>query len=97
MFLPYINYTQPMSLCVLGVNESPDVLPDGTEYIGLGQRSMATFPFYAVYDRVANKVAMELGNATDLGGKHETGFQLTIASIIVIGLLVLLGYLIYLR
>ena len=97
MFLPYINYTQPMSLCILGLDESPTTLPDGTEYIGLGQRALATFPFYAVFDRETNRVAMELGNAQDLGGEKEMGLQLAASAIIVIGLLVLLGYLIYLR
>ena len=74
MFLPYINYTQPMSLCLLSIQESPDVLEDGNEYISLGQRALDTFPFYAVYDREKNTVAMELGNASLLGGKHEKGF-----------------------
>lgn len=97
MFLPYINYTQPMSLCVLGLQESPGTLMDGTEYIGLGQRALATFPFYAVFDRVENRVAMELGNASDMNGAHEMGLQLASSAIIVLGLLILLGYLIYLR
>lgn len=74
MFLPYINYTQPESLCILGLQESPTKLADGMEYIGLGQRAMATFPFYAVYDREANTVAMELGSAIDSKNKHEMGF-----------------------
>ena len=97
MYLPYLNYTQPMSLCVLGLEESTNTLPDGTEYVGLGQRAMATFPFYAVFDRETNRVAMELGNAQDLGGEKEMGLQLAASAVIVIGLLVLLGYLIYLR
>ena len=58
---------------------------------------MATFPFYAVFDRETNRVAMELGNAQDLGGEKEMGLQLAASAVIVIGLLVLLGYLIYLR
>ena len=86
-----------MSLCVLGLQKSPDTLADGIEYISLGQRSLATFPFYAVYDRAANQVAMELGAAIDSKSKHEMSWQLTISAIIVLGLLCILAYLIYLR
>lgn len=74
MFLPYINYTQPMSLCILSIEESPDRLLSGNEYISLGQRALATFPFYAIFDRVQNSIQMEIGNASDLGGTHEKGF-----------------------
>ena len=63
MFLPYLNYTQPMSLCLLTIQKSPDRLLDGNEYISLGQRAMATFPFYAIFDRENNTITMELGNA----------------------------------
>ena len=65
MFLPYLNYTQPMSLCLLSIQKSPDRLLDGNEYISLGQRAMATFPFYAIFDRENNTITMELGNAQE--------------------------------
>ena len=51
MFLPYINYTVPMSLCILGVESAPiQKLPNGNQYASLGQRALAQFPFYAVFD-----------------------------------------------
>ena len=74
MFLPYINYTQPETLCILGLMESKRKLHIGSYIIALGQRSMAKFPFYAVYDRVNNRVTVELGAAIDSKSKHEMGF-----------------------
>ena len=58
-----------MSLCILGIDAAPDNgLPEDLEYVSLGQRALASFPFYAVYDRQANTAILELGNATELGG-----------------------------
>ena len=37
MFLPYLNYTVPMSLCILGIEETPDTI-NNIEYVSLGQR-----------------------------------------------------------
>lgn len=68
MYLPYLNYTQPMSLCVLGIDKTikPKVGGLGvedSEYVALGQRALATFPFFAVYDRESGSAYCELGNA----------------------------------
>ena len=58
---------------------------------------MATFPVYAVFDRNANTVQLELGNASSIGGKGTLGVQIAISVAIVIILFVMLVYLIYLR
>ena len=51
MLLPYLNYTVPMSLCILGLDEAPArTLADGDQYASLGQRALSSMPFYAVYD-----------------------------------------------
>ena len=63
MFLPYINYTQPMTLCVLGLSETAHELLDGENYVGLGQRALAKFSFYTIFDREANTATMKLGGA----------------------------------
>ena len=98
MFLPYLNYTVPMSLCVLGIDQAPsDGLPNNLQYVSLGQRAMATFPVYAVFDRDANTAVIELGNASSIGGKGTLGVQIAISVAIVIVLFVMLVYLIYLR
>ena len=52
MFLPYINYEVPISLCILGLDISVPGA-DNIDYVSLGQRSLAEFPFYAVYNRGA--------------------------------------------
>ena len=37
MNLPYLNYTQPMSLCILGVDKVKTLL-HGAQYLSFGQR-----------------------------------------------------------
>ena len=98
MFLPYINYTVPMSLCILGVESVPtNKLIDGNQYASLGQRAMAEFPFYAVYDMDTLSVDISLGNSTKNDGKGALGIQIAISIAIVIVLFIMLVYLIYLR
>ncbi len=101
MFLPYINYDVPVSLCVLGLDENTEVLPldsaDGVDFVSLGQRSLAEFPFYAVYDRTEGSVTIELGATTSTDGKGTLGVQIAISIIIVIILFAMLVYLIFLR
>ena len=65
MYLPYLNYTVPMSLCILGL-EAADTnrVPSGQEFVSLGQRAISGFPFYAIYDRATGNVQLELGGAT---------------------------------
>ena len=58
---------------------------------------MATFPFYAVYNRADNTAILELGNATQMGGETTFGIHLTLAIVIVIGMFIMLIYLIWLR
>ena len=51
LFLPYLNYTVPTSLCILGLESAPtQKLANGYEYVSLGQRALDEFPFYAVFD-----------------------------------------------
>lgn len=98
MYLPYLNYTVPMSLCILGLEAAKDNrVPSGKEYVSLGQRAMATFPFFAIYDRATNTVTLELGNAVHMGGSGTFGMQIAISICIVILLFIMLVYLIVLR
>jgi hypothetical protein len=97
MFSPYLNYTQPMSLCVLGVKATPNAMSDGTEYVSLGQRAMAFLPFYTVYDREKKSAAVELGNATYLEDPEKKGTAVAVAIVICAILAVVFVYLCYLR
>lgn len=97
MFLPYLNYTQPMSLCVLGVQPTEMTSLKGTEYVALGQRQLATFPFYTVFDRETNTAMIELGGAVARGMDGSNGTAKVIAIGIVVVLAVMLVYLIALR
>lgn len=67
MFLPYLNYTQPMSLCILGLEPTTHTTIATTNYVGLGQRALAKFPFYTVFNRKDNTSIIELGNAVEMG------------------------------
>jgi len=96
MFLPYLNYTQPMSLCILGLDYSPYDI-DGIEFISLGQRALAKFPFYSIFDRAANTATVELGGAVIMKAYESKGWAILVTSAVCIGLLVLLVYLISLR
>ena len=58
---------------------------------------MATFPFYAVYNRQENTATLELGNVTQIGGPSEYGLHMTLAIVIVVGIFIMLIYLIVLR
>ena len=85
MFLPYINYTVPLSLCILGVDKVPSqTLPNGDQYASLGQRALSSFPFYAVYDDATGSVELALGNSTNNEGKGALGVQIAISVAIVI-------------
>lgn len=98
MFLPYLNYTVPMSLCILGIDEAnPALNTDGTQYASLGQRALANFPFYAVYDMEKLSVELAVGGSTTNDGNGTLGVQIAISIAIVVVLFVMLVYLIYLR
>jgi len=58
---------------------------------------MATFPFFVIFDRLNNSAALELGNATQLGGKGALGVQIAVSITIVLVLFIMLVYLIVLR
>ena len=98
MFLPYLNYTQPMSLCILGLQDTTETKLDGENYIGLGQRALAKFSFYTVFDREANTATMKLGGAVAQGNSGSGSFApVVVALAIVAALLILIVYLIVLR
>ena len=97
MYLPYLNYTQPMSLCVLGVQETAADTLAGIEYISLGQRALATFPFYSVYDRETNTAEIELGGAVALGTSGKNGPAAVVAIAVCAIIVIMLIYLIALR
>jgi hypothetical protein len=69
----------------------------GIEYVSLGQRSLATFPFYTIYDREANTAQIELGGAVAMGKAGTNGTAAVVAIGIVVIIVVLLIYLIALR
>ena len=58
---------------------------------------MATFPFYAVYDRASNTAMIELGGAVALGNADKNGPAAVVAIAIVAIICVMLIYLIALR
>ena len=97
MFAPYINYTQPMSLCVLAVQEGHHKLPDGFEYVALGQRVMNFLPFYTVYDRETGTAVVELGGATYLEDPEKVGTAVAVTIAMVGFFAVMFVYLCYLR
>ena len=97
MFLPYLNYTQPMSLCVLGLGETMHTKLDGVNYVSLGQRALAQLPFFAVYDRASNTARLELGGAVEQYNNGVKFGPVVVAIAIVVALLVMIVYLIVLR
>ena len=98
MFLPYLNYTQPMSLCILGLeNQWDDARNSDLELITLGQRALAFNPFYAVYDRENETVQVELGGAVLRTQEAANGYPKSIAIAIVVFLVIMIIYLIQLR
>lgn len=98
MFLPYFNYTQPMSLCILGLQETTHSEMANRKYVSLGQRALAHLPFYAIFDRSTNTATIELGGAVENGENCQNDFYPVVVAISLIGsLLVLICYLIYLR
>ena len=97
MYLPYLNYTQPMSLCVLGVGKTTTNTLAGVEYVSLGQRQLATYPFYTVFDRETNTAMIELGGAVPLGKGDQNGVAAVVAIGVVVIIVVMLIYLIALR
>ena len=87
-----------MSLCVLGLQDTTLTKLDGENYIGLGQRALAKFSFYTVFDREANTATMKLGGAVAQSGSGSgTLAPVVVACAIVVALLILLVYLIALR
>lgn len=99
MFLPYIDYDIPISLCILGLDKTPSEKLIGTdlEYVSLGQRALAKFPFYVVYDRATGSATFEMGNVTQTDDENQMGIQIAISCSIVIILFAMLVYLIFLR
>ena len=63
MFLPYVNYTVPMELCVYGIDQSTVPGQTNPKLVSFGQRAMALFPYYAVFDRAANTVQLSIGGS----------------------------------
>ena len=97
MFLPYLNYTQPMSLCVLGLGETLHAQLSGVNYVNLGQRALAQFPFFAIYDRATNTAKLELGGAVEQYNNGVAFSAVVVALAIVVVLLIMIVYLIVLR
>ena len=96
MFLPYLNYTQPMSLCVLGIDNNLWE-EKGIQYGSLGQRAMASFPFYAIFDRETGSAKVELAGASHMGGPDKMGAAIAISIAVLALMLALVIYLIVLR
>lgn len=96
MNLPYLNYTQPMSLCILGIDKVKQGI-DGAEYLSFGQRQLSMFPYFAYYDRELETGTFELGGAVNKGGSGPQGLAVGISIAICAIIIVLLLYLIMLR
>ena len=95
MFLPYLNYTVPTSLCVLGLDPVETTAYE-SDYVALGQRSLAEFPFYAHYDRAAGSATIQIGNASEEGGT-TLGVQFLYSFAVMVVVYAMLVYLIFLR
>jgi len=96
MHLPYLNYTQPMSLCVLGVEKVTKPI-NGAQYLSFGQRQLSQFPYFAIYDRELETGMFELGGATPKNNAGPQGVAVGISIAVVAIMIVLLLYLIMLR
>lgn len=96
MNLPYLNYTQPMSLCVLGIDVVKEPL-HGLQYLSFGQRQLSKFPYFAIYDRATDTGLFELGGATNKNNAGPMGLEIGIAIGVCVIMIVLLLYLIMLR
>ncbi len=72
-------------------------MPDGVEFVSLGQRALAAFPFYIVYDRENKSASVELGGATYLSDPEKRGTAVACAIAICAILGVTFVYLCYLR
>ena len=74
LFLPYLNYTVPLSLCVLGIDTAnPTTLDGKNAYASLGQRALSDLPFYAVFDFTSKTVEVALGGSEENDGKGALG------------------------
>ena len=63
----------------------------------LGQRALATFPYYAVFDRANTSAYIQIGSQTATGSSDAQVFQIIVIVALVIFLFAMLIYLIYLR
>ena len=95
MFLPYLNYTVPTSLCVLGLDPVETTAFD-SDYVALGQRALDEFPFYAIYDRTTGSASIQIGNASEEGGTTFS-LQFFYSFAVVAVIYAMLVYLILLR
>ena len=91
-----------MSLCLLGVerqwSESKTLLGlEDLQLVSLGQRAMAKFPFYSVFDRETASATVMLGGATLREQEEPAGYGATVAMAICTFMLIMVVYLISLR
>ena len=99
MFLPFLSDSAtPMTKCILGLQSTKTTVgKNEMELVILGQRAMAEFPYYTVYDREAETATIELGDSQKNNENSSLGAEIAISSTIVIALFAMLVYLIYLR
>ena len=93
---PYLNYTRPISLCLLGL-DTVNEKRDGYSVVRYGQRTMSSFPLMVEYDRDNKSAMMNLGGISDMPDNQDMTMQLIISFVIVFVLFVMLVYLIHLR
>lgn len=96
LMLPYINYTRPISLCVLGLDTIAENR-EGYAVVQFGQRSLAQFPLIVSYDVSNGDVTLNLGGTGDTPQNNDIAKQIIISLSIVIVLFIMLVYLIFLR
>jgi len=99
MFRPYLTEEiTPSTRCMLGViSQITDVNGSKDTQVTLGQRLIATFPFYTVYDRQNDSAYMQLGSSVSTNEAEKQVFQVIMIIALVTFLFGMLIYLIYLR
>lgn len=94
--LPYINYTRPISLCILGLDTIDEKI-DGYMVVQFGQRTISKFPLIVNYDLATGTTTLNIGGDAETPSDSDLAMQIIISLAIVIILFIMLVYLIYLR
>ena len=88
LFLPYIDYNRPISLCTLAIESAISLDHSHLPNLLIGQRFITKFPMMVEFDRASNTGKMSIG-----GGKQaskEDDYTQVFATLLIACLLVIL-------